>query len=967
MQIKEKIMDESQQMAQLEKLIRLLNRFQPEEDRSITVPVTKQIAKALGMKFQTVQNKLKEEKYTIISWTSLESNFFAQTGDLDKLFQNLQIFFKSNPRDQYSSQMANVWDLYSYLARMNNKTVAQVQMMDTQKLRNVFDVLRQSHGIANALPMRYFREIEIIAVAFFKDDESRRKYDNVLKRKQLDGILSEIAELPDGIKTNRYFAEGCIREIQKVFPDEDAAIFVYNSCGKLPPESIYEKESTDIKLMCSCGTLNRFPSMKQAHQGKCSNCGTALFMKCPKCGKPVLNGVASCGNCGFFMAGLQMFDSHVRKCEEAIKLQKLSEAKAELEAARACNPSADIKSLEMQVRALEGVLERKMQQIETAFGDGNLNKAKKLISDLRKERPGIDLSEYDKKIDKKLEWAQREFSQCAKMKLAGDKISKCIMILQQVKDFIPAQNLLNSQELRPNPVKRVTVSANASELSASISWIPDEDNKCVTYTIVRKERKAPTSVVDGTVVAKGLNAAYCKDISLRAGVAYYYAVFAVRENLVSNPTKCNDKIFLCSPLKKESIGYSLTDNSCTIHWTDQEESAGVRIKRCEVGSDTWSTVAERVHSPWTDKDLKMGNQYLYQLCTLWQYASGYCSSESVELMVNVLRRPNPVTIRLKSVEKDGTCLIEWDAATTMGEVELIRVNANTTVIKNQEYDVNVVRGMGQCLWTGSVSRGQIAIKLGVNQEISIACFCVYGTKRVAGNILEISTALPVEIDGNGIQLNGDRMELTVKNIDPNMTRIYCFVESVRNGIPHFATKEMALANQTDCIMDVDGQNEIVLIKKNVPLTKIAVTVIARYGQGTMARYSMPKTFVLSNQPKKKVSYSIEWAEKGFVKKKACRDWLRLTIRSEDGRIPHLCLYTREDGKPMWEDHFGDQGLVVLQEIQATDQKVVTYTLSAKELAGYPKNARVQLFLDPASAQEYEEPSCDTPSSLAMPD
>ena len=211
------------------------------------------------------------------------------------------------------------------------------------------------------------------------------------------------------------------------------------------------------------------------------------------------------------------------------------------------------------------------------------------------------------------------------------------------------------------------------------------------------------------------------------------------------------------------------------------------------------------------------------------------------------------------------------------------------------------------------------------------------------------------------------MELTVKNIDPNMTRIYCFVESVRNGIPHFATKEMALANQTDCIMDVDGQNEIVLIKKNVPLTKIAVTVIARYGQGTMARYSMPKTFVLSNQPKKKVSYSIEWAEKGFVKKKACRDWLRLTIRSEDGRIPHLCLYTREDGKPMWEDHFGDQGLVVLQEIQATDQKVVTYTLSAKELAGYPKNARVQLFLDPASAQEYEEPSCDTPSSLAMPD
>ena len=78
----------------------------------------------------------------------------------------------------------------------------------------------------------------------------------------------------------------------------------------------------------------------------------------------------------------------------------MSEAKAELEAARACNPSADIKSLEMQVRALEGVLERKMQQIETAFGDGNLNKAKKLISDLRKERPGIDLSEYDKKLMK---------------------------------------------------------------------------------------------------------------------------------------------------------------------------------------------------------------------------------------------------------------------------------------------------------------------------------------------------------------------------------------------------------------------------------------------------------------------------------------------------------------------------------------------------------------------------------------
>lgn len=95
-----------------------------------------------------------------------------------------------------------------------------------------------------------------------------------------------------------------------------------------------------------------------------------------------------------------------------------------------------------------------MQQIETAFGDGNLNKAKKLISDLRKERPGIDLSEYDKKLIK-IEWAQREFSQCAKMKLAGDKISKCIMILQQVKDFIPAQNLLNSQELRPNPVKEL--------------------------------------------------------------------------------------------------------------------------------------------------------------------------------------------------------------------------------------------------------------------------------------------------------------------------------------------------------------------------------------------------------------------------------------------------------------------------------------------------------------------------------
>ena len=160
--------------------------------------------------------------------------------------------------DPNSEIMQKVDDIFDFLAAYRDNDVSNARSYrnatnprDQKDIHDKFgDIIAENSGPkANNHPYRFYLEMAQAAQKLLEGDCVVRytRYLNLEKLKKKYPFLTKLAQIPDNIKLEPWFAKECIAKLQMCFT-EDEAIAFYNFLGALK-ETPYEKESTSVSVV----------------------------------------------------------------------------------------------------------------------------------------------------------------------------------------------------------------------------------------------------------------------------------------------------------------------------------------------------------------------------------------------------------------------------------------------------------------------------------------------------------------------------------------------------------------------------------------------------------------------------------------------------------------------------------------------------------------------------------------------
>jgi len=952
-------------MKQVDSIIGVMSKSRT-ANKSVAKARLDKIAGLIGLLPATVAKRYKESGYTVVESKPVNTNdFLMEARVLNKIDGDMELIrnhMKSNPYEPLQ-EIATATNLYEYIAIMEGKTVGEAseyKHMPTDQLNALFNTKMMEH-VKTTAPTMWYKSIESQAkTQVMKDDKQREKYNNALKLKELQGLLDMLSTVPVSVKLERVFAEECIKEIQGVFSDEDQAIAIYNKYGEMPQDSLYEKENTSIATMCTCHIINYHDTREQAEHAKCVSCGMPLYERCPSCGKMV-PAIAEFCSCGFFMMGKQNFELHRLRFEAAVKAMDFERARDEYDVAKVSDPSnAKLVEMKKKLDELEEIYKKPVEDIKSLLAQKKINAALQKINAFKAARPGANVKQYLDQANTELAWAAAEYAKLQRVTSEGQGVELASRIVERVKDYTPALEWLRLH--KPKPVRQVVQVGNHDTLSCVLQWTDDPDNRFVTYTVVRKEGAKPLNVKDGVVVGEELKSNQLRDEKLVAGKIYAYAVFAVRGDTPSAPAYSSA---VCLMKNIDEVQVNITQNACTLSWKDIPGSRGVHIRRSEDGGATYALVNACARGMFTDTRIANGKQYRYAFRTIWDVQGKAMPSPKDFIRdVKVEQKPPRVDIAINNVGSDGNCEVSWNASGD-GALCLVALKNGINVVPDQVYSMDMLNGMGDIIVRAvPVRSGKYAWYAKLGRQFNVAAFRIFGDDTVGGNAVRISTVPALNVDENRTIIANNSLQLYIQDVPQDVKKLFYLV-SVNGTV---ASEKMAVQGNLPG-MDIETFRRSGMISvENLPQEKLTVSVMAMYGTGSGAYFSPVTTLSMSNLPKQKLEYWIEWQTKGF-RRKLVRTGAKLIVRTEADRIPQMSLCCRDDGRMIFNYIPGTPGIVELLRIDSRKADAGTeyeYEISANAMRGMPDGTDIQLFLDKKELNNYATPVCTNPASRKMP-
>lgn len=193
----------------------------------------KRIATQFNLLPSTVQKEFQANGYRIIKAKQIRVDFLLPDyiiHDLEDQLMRLKDYLNNNPESKCFS-LIKADNLYEYLALMKDESIQNASVWehtDTGVIHEEFEKLSKTHIGSDTLNLCARMVESIAAKKIFIDNETRIKYDNVLKLKKLQPLFDLLKKVPEEIKNEPYFAEECIRRIQELFTDREKAVALYN-------------------------------------------------------------------------------------------------------------------------------------------------------------------------------------------------------------------------------------------------------------------------------------------------------------------------------------------------------------------------------------------------------------------------------------------------------------------------------------------------------------------------------------------------------------------------------------------------------------------------------------------------------------------------------------------------------------------------------------------------------------------
>ena len=923
----------------------------------VTNAMIRNVEAKLKLSSKTIEDTYKDKGYEIQKPGRLSSmdKFFLQPVIAQRIDKNIASLQASRVSSApWTSKAHNLYDYACFYSKggdadskifRTKKTLDLCNIMEAGAAKYTSDLSDEGHLMADVFSAG--------ATQVFNTEENRRKYDRSLEKKELNEFFLLLKAAPDDFKKDRFFADRCIETIQKKFLDYDLALALYNKEAGLGSDP-YEPMEPVIHIVCgSCKAPLEFRSREDAEKAKCSVCGAPLYIECPKCHKKVPSSADRCPDtaCNFPISEMQFFGEYLNAAELALKAMDLAEARKQCEKAKMAYPGhSGIAAMETRIETEEKRYKKPLNDLNALIAAGKICEAQNMISKLRASMPKLNLSSQTRVVEEKIELARRRMPASALSD--SEKANRCEEILQIVKDYQPAIDMI--QRFRPRPPLNVNASTSGTlPLTCTITWNATGDSG-VFYRVVRKKNGVPGGLADGEVLADNISVLICQDTTLKSGILYGYAVFAGRRGVYSDPAVCQVSVF--SDLDTRQMTAAADNGVCHFSWVLPANCIGVRILRRKnglpaetPGGDT-EVVASSASALFDDRNVRQNVTYGYRLQCIYPCGSGLQFSRGVTRMMMLEPRPEAVT-DISSKVSGRRVTVQWTSPASEQKVIIKDIDEGKRNWIGQILASSQINAMTANRTTfADVSSKQKSAEFDIpaNSSLSLAVICYSGSRGIISGIVNVSSIEQCKISRRETAVEGNQLKLVLNQPFPSSLQTIYYIVAVKAGMSApWAKIEEAMNGNMHAVSADTYRREGMILVPNVAKEDLYISVIGQYsfGAGNII-YSEPDCLRINNEPKKSIKYKFIWKTEGILRPRPVAKGCRLIVTSDADEIPEITAVYHTDGSTPF-DMTGTE-VVVLHRIREQDEGFpggrYEYSFPDSTWNTVPRGAQIRLFI-----------------------
>lgn len=953
----------------IDQLKRLISIMLSGSASGITPEVTsaqiRNVGNHLGLQYDTVKGVYEKNGYHIqtpAAAVNINDYFLQQTisGSITDHIEKLRN--TDTPKYPWTKE---VHDLFDFLCFFDGKTISEKPLYKrkmTDELCNIarkysIEVATDTSALGHILGQLFSKATTQV----FNNEKNRKKYENSLKKAEHEDFFALLRTAPDVFKKDPYFAESCIDYIQTIFPDRDLALAIYNSETKMLKDP-YEPMEAFVYVTCpACKTVAKFRSRQEAEQAKCTVCGTSLYVTCPdpKCRRKVPATAEKC-ICGFSLLEYHLYYDYCRLAKQAIIDMDLAEAQRQFENAKRSNPfDPGLKELENRIMQERRQYEQPVSELQSLIDRQCFMEAKLRLDTILSRNPKLNLSRQKTLIESKLYEAERNMPSPGLDK--QEQANRCMRILDQVRDYTPAKELLHSIPPRP-PVNAAAVLKNDMVRTiCGISWQSPGDIG-ISYTVVRKEGGMPSGPDDGIELAKNITDMRYEDRTVLPGIFYGYGVFSVRDGVYSAAAVC--RLDTIMDLDKRFLDIEAKNGKCSFRWTLPQNCTGVRVLRTRGGTPSAEpdeksrVVCERGQKGFEDTGLINHNAYTYRLQCIYKIGGLIRYSAGILTDPIIPEEPPCVLRNINAKFNDKIVSVSWDECERKTDciyIRRIKKGFDKSVIGtimpakeiNDMLDVKI-------LSSAHSGNQKCSFPIRYGETVRAAVVSESGSNSVISDVIQIAGVQPCEIDRDAVTVENSNLKASLKELPDDLVRIH-YMLNEKGEKPVWGTQDDVDAGRSRWIStDEYRRNGCKIIITRIPEKELCFTVIGEYDMNDgLKAFSPPSNMRINNKPKSEIRYKIDW-NKSFLNmmniKKAEDPFL--VIECEDDSLPDMYLTCLESGELPWS--LEDDNIRILYSFPEQSLKENTINIPLKDFDGkkLAKGTILRLMISGEDMQEY---------------
>lgn len=473
----------------------------------------------------------------------------------------------------------------------------------------------------------------------FKDEPSKKVYDNYLEHNKRKTILDEVK---DSSKiTSKLSKDDCnefIKQLTALSKDiktstEDFIAFCEIE-GIIYGIEDDKSEKSAKKVVCRKGHINDVSDGRKV----CFSCGEELYrIPCPKCGKINEATINVCSD-GFDFIKLDKSNALCSLSEGLIDAMDFSTAEAQINDAESYwkeNPRIEL--IRKRIKERKALIGSKPEDMRLAVEEGRYYAVKKHYDDIRKMFSEFRDMDLESEVKVALDSADEAMKKAKASKSEGDIIDYCDKAYESCKDYPGIQETI--AKYPPKPPSNIEINVDEANQKNIIKWDKSLSDGMVHYTVIRKEDVSPVSVNDGKKLGR-ISLCEFVDTQIEPAINYFYAIFAERAGTQSKPLINKAPAINLFEVSTPTIVAS--DSSLEIQWGTFPIGAKVEIYKKNGSKE------ELIHSTtstsYTDTSLVNENSYAYIIRLAYNIGGKIHKTKGISISGIPTQPPKPINI-----------------------------------------------------------------------------------------------------------------------------------------------------------------------------------------------------------------------------------------------------------------------------------------------------------------------------------